>query len=74
MYFPQELQADVARFPRGCDMACKASWQSNASPRRRLRGTEVARTRGRATRVHADSRAAPTWREVTRLASDGPTG
>ena len=32
-YFPQEPWAGVARDPRGCDMARKATWQSHASPR-----------------------------------------
>ena len=32
-YFPQEPWADVARDPRGYDMAHKATWQSHASPR-----------------------------------------
>ena len=40
-------------------MARKATWQRHADPRERLRGTEVARTRGRATRVHADAQVAP---------------
>ena len=30
-----------ARDPRGCDVACKAMWQSHAGPRERLRGAEV---------------------------------
>ena len=30
-----------ARVPRGCDMARKATWQSHAGPRKRLRGAEV---------------------------------
>ena len=25
-FYPQELRADVARDPRGCDMARKATW------------------------------------------------
>ena len=48
---------------RGCDMACKATWQRHADPREQLRGAEVARTYGRAMGVHADARVAPTWRE-----------
>ena len=31
--------------PRGCDVPHKATWQSHADPRERLRGAEV--TRGR---------------------------
>ena len=42
----------------GCDVARKATWQSHASPRGCLRGAEVARTRGSATRDHADARVA----------------
>ena len=30
-----------ARDPRGCDVARKATWQSHADPRKRLRGAEV---------------------------------
>ena len=29
--------------PRGCDVARKATWQSHAGPRERLRGAEVTR-------------------------------
>ena len=32
-----------ARDPRGCYVACKATWQSQADPRERLRGAEVTR-------------------------------
>ena len=32
-----------AQVPRGCDVACKATWQSHSGPRKRLRGTEVTR-------------------------------
>ena len=49
-------------------MAHKATWQRHADPR-----VEVAWTRGRATRIHADARVAPTW-QCERLADDGPTG
>ena len=31
------------RDPRGCDVACKATGQSHADPRERLRGEEVTR-------------------------------
>ena len=47
----------------GCDMARKATWKCHVDPRKHLSGMEVARTRDRATRVHADARVAPTWRE-----------
>ena len=30
-----------ARDPCRCDVACKATWQSHADPRKRLRGTKV---------------------------------
>ena len=30
-----------AQDPRGCDVARKATWQSHADPRKRLRGAEV---------------------------------
>ena len=63
VFFPQESRADVARDPRGCDMARKATWQGHAGPRERLRGAKVARTRGKATRVHADARVVPRGRE-----------
>ena len=29
------------RVPRGCDVTRKATWQSHAGPRERLRGAEV---------------------------------
>ena len=29
------------RDPRGCDVACKATWQSHADPRERLHGADV---------------------------------
>ena len=45
--------------PRGCNVARKATWQSHASPCERLHGVEVARTRGSATQVHADTQVAP---------------
>ena len=32
-----------ARDPRGCDVARKATWQSHADPRERLRGADVTR-------------------------------
>ena len=41
--------------PGGCDMACKTTWQRHADTRERLRGVDVARTRGRVTRAHADA-------------------
>ena len=41
--------------PRGCDMARKAMWQSHADPHERLHGADVAWTRGRAMRAHADA-------------------
>ena len=31
------------RDPRGCDVARKATWQSHAGPRERMRGAEVTR-------------------------------
>ena len=34
---------NFARDPRGCNVACKATWQSHAGPRKRLRGAEVTR-------------------------------
>ena len=40
---------------RGCDVACKATWQSHASPRESLGGASVMRMCGRATRVHTDA-------------------
>ena len=49
-------------------MARKATCQHHADPR-----TEVAQTRGNATRVHADARVAPTWL-CEGLADDGPRG
>ena len=61
--FPHEQRADVAWDPRGCDMARKAMWQRHEDPRERLCGTNVARTRGRATRAHADTRVVPAWHE-----------
>ena len=33
----------ITRGPRGCDVARKATWQSHADPRERLRGAEVTR-------------------------------
>ena len=48
---------------RGCDMARKAMWQSHASPRWCLGGTDVAWTRGKTTRAHGNARVAPTWQE-----------
>ena len=50
-FYPQELRADVARNPRGCNMAHKATWQSHGSPHEGLGGASVTRTRGRATRT-----------------------
>ena len=32
-----------ARDPHGCDVACKATWQSHADPRERLPGVDVTR-------------------------------
>ena len=58
--FPQEPRADMAQDLLGCDMARKTTWQCHADPRERLRGAEVARTRGRATQVHVDAQVAPT--------------
>ena len=56
-----EPSEEKSREPRGCDMACKATWQSRASPC----GAQVVRrwclggaTRDRATQVHADARVA----------------
>ena len=43
-------------------------------PMRAAASVEVARTCGRATRVHADARVAPTWQDRVRLADDGPMG
>ena len=54
---------------RECNMARKAMWQRRASPR----GAQVARTRGRATRVHGDAQVAPRGMNSSKLASDGPT-
>ena len=54
-------------------MAHKTTWQRHADPHERLRGTEVARMRGRATRVHADARVAPRGMNDG-LAGDGPMG
>ena len=47
--------------PRRCDIARKALWQCHADPRECLRAADVAQTRGRAKRVHADAWVAPTW-------------
>ena len=55
-------------------MACKATWQSHASPRGRLRGVDVVQTRDGATRVHADAWVAPHGKRVFGLVGDGPTG
>ena len=44
--------------PRRCDMARKAMWQCHANP-----GAKVVRTRGKATRVHADARVVPRGRD-----------
>ena len=60
--------------PGGCDMARKATWQHHADPRERLRSAAVARTRGRATRVNADTGVAPHGKCVFGLPGDGPTG
>ena len=52
-------EADVARGTRdGCDAACKATWQSHASPR----GARWLGHVAKATRVHADARVAPRGR------------
>ena len=32
-----------AQVPRGCDVACKATWQSHAGPGERRHGAEVTR-------------------------------
>ena len=58
--------------PHACDMASK--WQSHAGPRGRLRGMQVAQTRGGATRVHADAGVAPREKRSSWMADDGPTG
>ena len=55
-------------------MACKATWQRHADPRERLRGADVAPTRGRATRVHAEAWVVPRGKRVFGLADDGLTG
>ena len=55
-------------------MAPKAMWQHHENPRERLRGMDVARTRGRATRAHADARVVPRGMRSDMLAIDGPTG
>ena len=73
-YFPQEPRADVTRDPHGWDLACKATWQSHASPHGRLGGANEARTRGKATRVHADAWVAPRGMNSDRLSFYGPTG
>ena len=57
----------------GCNMACKATWQSHADPCERLRGMDVARTHGRATRAHANARMAPRGMRSDMVAIDGPT-
>ena len=72
--FLQESRSDVAWDPRECNMAHKATWQCHVNPRERLRRAEVVRTRGRATRVHVDTRVAPRGKRVFGLVSDGPTG
>ena len=54
-------------------MACKATWQRHKDPHESLRGADVARMCGRATRIHTDARVAPTWHERIRMADDGPT-
>ena len=41
-------------------------------PTRRLCGAEVVRTRGKATRVHADAQVAPHGERVIGLAGEGP--
>ena len=45
-------------------MAHKATWQRHTDPCECVRGAEVVRTRGRATRVHIDAWVAPTWHEM----------
>ena len=50
-------------------MARKATWLCHADPR-----AEVARTRGSATRVHADARVASRGESSFGMAGDGPTG
>ena len=52
-------QRGAAWDPRGCKMTPKATWQCHADPREHLRGVDVARTRGKATRAHADARVTP---------------
>ena len=49
--------ADVAHRLRGCDAACKATWQGRTSPR----GAQVAQTRGKG---HASPRERPRGRYV----------
>ena len=60
----------VIRDPRGCDLACKAMWQSCASPR----GAHVAQGGPDACQgVHADAREG--HRVVSEgLVCEGPTG
>ena len=52
-------QRGAAWDPRGCEMTPKATWQCHADPREHLHGVDVARTRGKATRAHADARVTP---------------
>ena len=55
-------------------MAHKVTWQSHASPRWRLRGVDVARTSGGATRVHVDAWVAPRGKRVFGLARGAVRG
>ena len=55
-------------------MARKATWQCHADQRKRLRGVDVARTRGGAMRAHADARVAPRGMSSDRLTIDGHMG
>ena len=55
-------------------MVRKATWQRHVDPHERLCGADVARTRGRATRVHADARVVSSGMRSDRLACEGPTG
>ena len=67
-YFLQELRADVAQDPCGCNRARTATWQSHASPCGRLRGADV-------WQGHASprGRSGGPYMVGDRLAGDGPT-
>ena len=43
LYKRQKRGFIFTRVPRGCDVACKAMWQSHVNPRKHLRGVEVTR-------------------------------